>query len=48
LWVKIMAARQCKTLVLCQVCHADVHAGRSTRHAATDAETLESRVLRKA
>jgi group II intron reverse transcriptase/maturase len=27
-WVKIMAARQRKTLVLCQTCHADIHAGR--------------------
>lgn len=27
-WVKIMAARQRKTLVLCRTCHYDVHAGR--------------------
>jgi group II intron reverse transcriptase/maturase len=27
-WVKIMAARQRKTLVLCRTCHHDVHAGR--------------------
>jgi len=47
LWVKIMAARQRKTLVTCRACHADIHAGRTTQHAATDEETLESRVLRK-
>jgi AI2M/AI1M-like HNH endonuclease len=28
LWVKIMAARRRKTLVLCQNCHDDLHAGR--------------------
>jgi hypothetical protein len=28
LWVKIMAARRRKTLVLCQKCHDDLHAGR--------------------
>jgi AI2M/AI1M-like, HNH endonuclease/Type II intron maturase len=28
LWVKIMAARRRKTLVLCRPCHEDVHAGR--------------------
>jgi hypothetical protein len=27
-WVKIMAARQRKTLILCRTCHQDVHAGR--------------------
>ncbi len=27
-WVKIMAARQRKTLVLCRRCHQDIHAGR--------------------
>lgn len=27
-WVKIMAARQRKTLVLCRTCHHDIHAGR--------------------
>lgn len=29
-WIKIMAARQRKTLVTCRRCHADIHAGRST------------------
>jgi len=28
-WVEIMAARRRKTLVLCQACHKEVHAGRS-------------------
>ncbi len=28
LWVKIMAARRRKTVVLCQKCHDDLHAGR--------------------
>ena len=28
LWVKIMAARHRKTLVLCRTCHDDLHAGR--------------------
>jgi hypothetical protein len=28
LWVKVMAARKRKTLVLCRACHRDLHAGR--------------------
>ncbi len=47
-WVTVMAARQRKTLVVCQMCHADIHAGRPTRHVVADRKTLESRVLRKA
>jgi hypothetical protein len=31
LWVKTMAARRCKTLVLCHTCHDDLHAGRPLR-----------------
>ncbi|MBA2396579.1 MAG: RNA-directed DNA polymerase [Ktedonobacteraceae bacterium] len=31
-WVKIMAARRRKTLVLCRTCHQDLHAGRPLRH----------------
>jgi group II intron reverse transcriptase/maturase len=32
-WVKTMAARRRKTLVLCRTCHLDIHAGRPlTRH----------------
>ena len=31
LWVKIMAARHRKTLVLCRTCHVDLHAGRPLR-----------------
>jgi group II intron reverse transcriptase/maturase len=30
-WVKIMAARRRKTLVLCHTCHQDLHAGRPLR-----------------
>ncbi|GAC1636163.1 MAG: reverse transcriptase domain-containing protein [Ktedonobacteraceae bacterium] len=30
-WVKIMAARRRKTLVLCQICHKELHAGRPFR-----------------
>ena len=29
-WMKIMAARRRKTLVVCRKCHEDIHAGRST------------------
>src|SRR5436305_484104 len=32
-WVKIMAARKRKTLVLCRTCHADLHAGRPLKRA---------------
>jgi group II intron reverse transcriptase/maturase len=35
-WVRIMAARRRKTLILCQTCHRDLHAGRP----------LKQRVLR--
>ena len=31
-WVKIMAARRRKTLVLCRTCHEDLHAGRPFRN----------------
>ncbi|HEU5375336.1 MAG TPA: hypothetical protein VFV38_07860 [Ktedonobacteraceae bacterium] len=31
-WVKIMAARRRKTLVLCRTCHQDLHAGRPLQH----------------
>ena len=30
-WVKIMAARRRKTLVLCRTCHRDIHAGHPVR-----------------
>jgi PHP family Zn ribbon phosphoesterase len=30
-WVKIMAARRRKTLVLCRTCHQELHAGRPLR-----------------
>ena len=35
-WVQIMAARQRKTLVTCEKCHDDIHAGRPPRTVATD------------
>jgi group II intron reverse transcriptase/maturase len=41
-WISLMASRRRKTLVLCQACHGEVHAGRST--APTRNRTLESRV----
>lgn len=44
-WVQIMAARQRKTLVVCQQCHMDIHAGHITQRTTIDMETLESRVL---
>jgi group II intron reverse transcriptase/maturase len=46
-WVKRMAARRRKTLVLCRKCHLDLHAGRPlTRRLVTDTKKteLESRV----
>lgn len=30
-WVKIMASRRRKTLVLCRTCHKDIHSGRSVK-----------------
>jgi group II intron reverse transcriptase/maturase len=35
-WVQIMAARQRKTLIVCQKCHMDIHAGRATQRTNTD------------
>lgn len=32
-WVQVMAARRRKTLILCRICHMDVHAGRPRRQA---------------
>ena len=32
-WVRVMAARQRKTLVVCRACHEDIHAGRPPRRA---------------
>ncbi|MEO1372826.1 MAG: reverse transcriptase domain-containing protein [Cyanobacteria bacterium J06635_10] len=34
-WVQIMAARERKTLVVCQQCHMDIHAGRVTQRTNT-------------
>jgi hypothetical protein len=30
-WVRLMASRQRKTLVLCRACHDNIHAGRPLR-----------------
>ena len=38
-WVQIMAARQRKTLVVCQKCHMDIHAGHVTQRTTIDMET---------
>jgi group II intron reverse transcriptase/maturase len=38
-WVKIMAARRRKTLVLCQTCHRDLHAGRPRRQKVSRSRT---------
>ena len=35
LWVRRMAARRRKTLVVCQRCHADIHRERLSRHKVT-------------
>ena len=35
-WVKIMAARRRKTLVVCHLCHRAIHAGRPTRPKVSD------------
>jgi hypothetical protein len=43
-WVKVMAARQRKTLLVCRKCHEDIHAGRNPQRASHDGKTLESRV----
>ena len=40
-WVKTMAARQRKTLVVCHACHGDIHAGRPTRQAGAVLDTGE-------
>jgi group II intron reverse transcriptase/maturase len=44
-WVKQMAARRRKTLVVCRKCHEDIHAGTST--ASFRKQGLESRMTRK-
>ncbi len=39
LWVKVMAARCRKTLVLCHTCHADLHAGRPLKQQVSRSRT---------
>jgi hypothetical protein len=29
-WIRLMAKRRRKTLVVCQACHSDIHAGRAS------------------
>ena len=29
-WIRLMAKRKRKTLVVCETCHRDIHAGRAT------------------
>ena len=43
-WVKVMAARQRKTLVVCRKCHMDIHAGRNPRSISSGSRASESRV----
>lgn len=45
LWMRVMAARRRKTLVVCQSCHHAIHAGRLNTSTAANGTTLESRVL---
>ena len=42
LWIRTMAARRRKTLVVCRPCHTDIHAGRSKPQSQN--EPLESRM----
>ena len=41
-WVKIMAARKRKTLVLCRTCHDDLHAGRPLKRAPVSRSRTEA------
>ncbi|MBO0794989.1 MAG: maturase, partial [Ktedonobacteraceae bacterium] len=42
LWVKVMAARRRKTLVLCHACHDDLHAGRPLKQQVSRSRTGET------
>ncbi|MCE9561344.1 MAG: hypothetical protein K8U57_04760 [Planctomycetes bacterium] len=33
-WVRLMASRRRKTMVLCRICHDNIHAGRPLRRGA--------------
>ena len=35
-WMKVMASRRRKTLVVCRICHDAIHAGRPTRQKASE------------
>lgn len=43
-WIRTMAARQRKKLVVCRECHVAIHAGRPTRTHGHNHRALESRV----
>ena len=43
-WVKIMAARKRKTLVLCRTCHDDLHAGRPLKRAPVSRSRTEEEI----
>jgi group II intron reverse transcriptase/maturase len=45
-WVKVMAARRRKTLIVCRDCHEAIHTGKPTRQPHRN-ESLESRGARK-
>jgi hypothetical protein len=47
-WVKQMAARHRKTLIVCRICHEAIHAGRPTRQKDVDAGTGERIALKGA
>ena len=47
-WVKQMAARHRKTLIVCRTCHEDIHAGRPTRQKAMAEGTGERIALKGA
>jgi hypothetical protein len=47
-WVKVMAARQRKTLVVCHKCHTDIHAGRLLSNNPTREDGTGERCARKA
>lgn len=47
-WIRLMAARRRKTLIVCRTCHEDIHAGRPTRQNAMAEGTGERIALKGA
>lgn len=43
-WVKVMVARNRKTLIVCRKCHDDIHAGRNQHAIRREGKILESRM----